>query len=275
MKILITGAKGQVAYDLVRLAQQKHYHVQAFGRDQLDITDESAVKHIIETACPDIVINTAAYTKVDQAEKEPLLAYAVNRDGARNVARACAAIDRPLIHLSTDYVFNGEQTHPYKESDLTAPINLYGDSKLQGEEEVRRYSSRHIILRVSAVFGVQGVNFVKTMLLLAREKKELRIVADQIICPTPASAIAETLLKLMTFSHWGTYHYCGDEAVSWYEFAKLIIPKCIIHPIKSVDYPTLARRPRYSVLNCSKLAMLANISPCDWKKGLADVLTTL
>src|SRR3990167_4365122 len=223
MRIFITGGNGQVAYEIVHLAQQKKHRILAPSRDVLDITDSKAVTRAVQEFHPDVVINAAAYTRVDQAEKEQAEAYAVNCEGAKNLAIVCAEIERPLLHLSTDYVFDGKKTHPYLETDPIAPVNLYGDSKWQGEEAIREQCEQHIILRTSAVFGSHGVNFVKTILRLASEREELRIVADQITCPTPASAIAETLLKLATFSRWGTYHYCGSPAVSWYDFEKKII----------------------------------------------------
>jgi dTDP-4-dehydrorhamnose reductase len=284
MKILITGGNGQIAYDLIRLAKQKKHHVLAPGRDVLDITNAEAVKQLIETFYPDVVINTAAYTKVDQAEKETELAYAVNRDGAKNVAIACAAIDRPLLHLSTDYVFDGEKFSPYTETDKPAPVNIYGNSKLQGEEAVRMHCEQHIIFRVSGVFGSHGVNFVKTILRLAKEKQELKMIADQMICPTPAAAIAGALLKLTTFSRWGTYHFCGDQAVTWHDFAVNIIEKAKIFSklkvkdiiaITTAEYSALAKRPHYSVLNCERLEKLAGIKRPNLEKGLNDVLAIL
>ena len=284
MKIFITGGNGQVAYELARLAEQKKHRVLAPPREVLDITNSTAVREAIEKFYPDVVINTAAYTKVDQAEKESELALAVNCDGVKNIAIACAAIDRPLIHVSTDYVFNGESKKPYTETDKTDPLNRYGETKLKGEEAVRESCEQHLILRVSGVFGVHGVNFVKTILRLAKEKKELRIVADQFTCPTPAVSIAETLLKLTTFSRFGTYHYCGDRAMSWYEFAVSIVEKARefvelnvekIIPISAADYPTAAKRPSYSVLDCSKLERLTPIRRASLDKGLTDVIAAL
>lgn len=284
MKILMTGGHGQIAYEVTRMAIEKKYSIFAPSRQELDITDRDVVINTVKHFQPDIVINTAAYTKVDLAEKESEYAYAVNREGAKNIAIACSKIKCPLLHLSTDYVFDGKQTRPYLEVDPVAPLNIYGTSKWQGEEAVRTHGEQHIILRVSGVFGTQGVNFVKTILRLARDSEELRIVADQMICPTPAKAIAETLLKMLTFSKWGTYHYCSAAAVTWYDFAKHIIQhaqSCSVLRVKSivaissVDYPTLAQRPLYSVLNCTKLEKSAGIQCPNWEEGLKDVITTL
>ena len=283
-KILITGGHGQLAYELIALALQHKHQIMAPARDQLDITQLLGVQKTIDTFQPDVVINTAAYTKVDQAEQDTQQAYAVNDEGVKNLALVCANSHIPLLHISTDYVFAGNQTRPYRESDAVSPINIYGQSKWQGEEAVREHCSQHIILRVSSVFGRHGQNFVKNLLRLARERELLRIVADQTMCPTPAKALADTLLRIMTMPQWGTYHYCGTEAVTWYDFSKSIIDQAKqqmvlslkqLDPITTAEYPTAAKRPAYSVLDGGLFEKTFALPCPDWRIGLADVIATL
>ncbi len=280
-KILITGAQGQLAYELEQLAQ---HSVIALTRAQLDITQYDAVQKAVDTYQPDVVINTAAYTKVDAAEHNSEQAYAVNCLGAKNIALACEKNQIPLLHLSTDYIFDGSKNTPYLETDPASPINIYGKTKWQGEEAVRSHCEKHIILRVSAVFGQHGQNFVKTILRLAQEKETLRVVADQTMCPTPARAIAEALFTIITMPRWGTYHYCGLPAVTWYDFAKRIVqlakeqmPLHIkeLEPITTADFPTAAKRPACSVLDCTQFEK--NFGPIrpHWELGLKNVITTL
>lgn len=281
-KILITGSQGQLAYELKRLAIP--HNVIALSHDELDITQEKAVQKALELHQPDYVINTAAYTQVDLAEQQTEQAYAVNCTGAKNLAMACAKFSIPLLHLSTDYVFDGSKNTPYLETDSVSPVNTYGLTKWQGEEVIRTHCPQHIILRVSSVFGEHGHNFVKTILRLANEREVLRIVSDQTMCPTPAYAIADTLLKIIKIQQWGTYHYCGAEAVTWYDFAKQIVSIAQkktslrvqhIEPIQTKDFQTAAKRPAYSVLDCTQFEKHFKITRPSWQTGLHDVITTL
>src|SRR3569623_970188 len=256
-RILVTGANGQVGWELMRRADK--FGVTAVGteRAELDITDAQAVDAVIRPDAFDVVVNAAAYTAVDKAELEPDKAYAVNRDGAAHLASACARANTPLIHISTDYVFNGTKQGAYVEDDPVNPINVYGASKADGEQAVRGRLDRHIILRTSWVYGVYGNNFVKTILRLAKERDELRVVAEQWGCPTAAGDIAEVILKLVLRISaqrniaWDTYHYCGAEKTTWHEFAEAIIAaaeyhvgrKMPVRPILTQDYPTPAKRP--------------------------------
>ena len=290
MKILITGAQGQVGKELVSIAKQ-HYDVISAGRDELDITQEKNVTEYIESSQPDIVINAAAYTAVDKAEEDQEMAYAINRDGAKNLASACAQHNIPLLHISTDYVFNGEKTGAYSETDDVSPLGIYGDSKWQGEEAIREHLSQHIILRVAWVFGAQGNNFVKTMLRLAKDRDELNVVADQFGGPSAAKDIAKTLIHLVgiyqkdKILQWDTYHYCGTAKTSWYDFAKeifrqandigLINKNIRVNAITTAEYPTLAKRPQNSMLNCEKIKNTFGIDMPDWHEGLNEVLTEL
>lgn len=299
MKILLTGANGQVGWALTQQGSSQH-EVLALDHSGLDITDPVAVQKTVEDNKPDVVINAAAYTAVDKAEQEPALAFAVNRDGPRHLALACANVQIPLLHISTDYVFDGHKTRPYQEDDTIAPLGIYGLSKWEGEEAVRQNLPMHIILRVSWVFGDHGHNFVKTMLRLAREREQLRVVADQHGCPTYAGHIAAVLLNLAEQSaprqrrsrrntepvraHWGTYHYSGSPATTWHGFAEAIIAKARAYetlsvndvvPINTADFPTPAARPANSMLDSSLLKERFGIDPGDWQTGLDMMLKAL
>src|SRR3990167_3788398 len=287
MKILVTCAQGQVGHAIYELAKQQYsYQLFAFTKSQLDIVNKEKINQLLAAHTPDIVINTAAYTAVDKAEQEYELAFAINRDGVKNLAILCKQYQIPLFHISTDYIFDGTKTSPYMEEDPASPLNIYGQSKWQGEIALRECHEQHIILRTSWIFSQFGHNFVKTILHLAQQKKTLTIIEDQIGCPTPATAIAETLLNMAQQVYlgkrlWGTYHYCSDHAVSWYEFAKEIIQQGQqffplvteqVLPISTTDYPTPAMRPKYSVLNTNKLKTTYNINACSWQKALSDII---
>ena len=297
MRVAIIGCKGQVGWELTRRAPMFGYEVLAWDRDELDITDAGAVERMLTASGADVVINAAAYTAVDRAEQEPDLAFAINRDGPAHLAATCARLNIPLLHISTDYVFDGRKHGPYVEDDPVAPLGVYGQSKWEGEEVVRRLWSRHLILRVSWVFGIEGNNFVKTILRLAREREELRVVADQHGCPTYAGDIADTLLMLAgriaeidakamwgSDTGWGTYHYCGEPATTWHVFASTIIDKArryealsthSVIAITTADYPTPAARPANSVLDCARLGTAFGIRPGSWQEGLTTMLFAL
>lgn len=290
MHIIVTGAQGQVGWELTRRALGLGHTVLAWDQAELDITDAVAVDRALNASDADVVINAAAYTAVDKAEQEPELAFAVNRDGPAHLAAACARLHIPLLHISTDYVYDGTKVNSYAEDDPATPMGVYGASKLAGDEAVRRLWSRHLILRVSWVFGVHGHNFVKTILRLAREREELRVVADQRGCPTFAGDIADTLLELAGRSAeidandaWGTYHYCGEPATTWHGFASAIVamarereplPVRTVAAITTADYPTPAARPANSVLNCSHLTTKFAIQPRPWREGLRALLSS-
>ena len=255
---------------------------------ELDVSDGRSVAAAFADFRPDVVINAAAYTKVDQAEDESEAAFAVNAQGARQIASACADHRCPLAHLSTDYVFDGEKPSPYTESDPTAPINAYGRSKLAGEQAIAAVLDSHLILRVSWVFSATGANFVKTMLNLA-ERDELKVVIDQQGTPTAAHSIAAALwhiLKRMAAApRFGLYHLASEPPTNWHGFAAAIfaelakrdrrgaLPKLI--PIPTADYPTRAARPRNSLLNGARLQRDYGIPPADWRVELGKVLAAL
>ncbi|MBF0163952.1 MAG: dTDP-4-dehydrorhamnose reductase [Magnetococcales bacterium] len=290
MKLLVTGAQGQVGHEIVALAAQRDIHLTALGRNDLDITAPQAVQGALETHRPDLVINAAAYTAVDLAESQPEAAFAVNRDGARHLASACAAIGLPLIHLSTDYIFDGRQSTPYREADPPAPLGRYGVSKWEGEEAVRALLPRHLIIRVSWVFGMHGKNFVKTILRLARERESLAVVDDQTGGPTAADDIARMLLDVAEkalqpgFSDWGTYHYQGTPAVTWHAFAHVIVaaarqrielPVREIRPIPTAQFPTPAQRPANSRLDCQRIHDRLGIPMPDWRPAVQALILKL
>ncbi|CDH43935.1 dTDP-4-dehydrorhamnose reductase [Candidatus Contendibacter odensensis] len=288
MRIAVIGAKGQVGWELARRAPLLGHEALAWDMAELDITDAVAVDRALAVSGADAVINAAAYTAVDKAEQEPELAFAVNRDGPAHLAAACNRLHIPLLHISTDYVYDGNKPSPYVEDDPVAPLGVYGQSKAEGDDAVLRLLPRHLILRVSWVFGIHGHNFVKTMLRLAQEREELRVVADQFGCPTYAGDIADTLLELAgrtaeidASGAWGTYHYCGAPATTWHGFASAIIEQApavevlrvqTITAITTADYPTPAARPANSVLDSSRLAFRFGIQPRRWRDGLHALL---
>ena len=263
-KILVFGANGQIGRALIGEAPQL---TAGLDRSFADICSEDDVRRAVRDHPPLAIVNAAAYTAVDKAEAEPELALRANRDGAALLAAAASATDVPFIHISTDYVFEGTKPSPYREDDPIAPLGAYGLSKAAGERAVREMCAKHVILRTSWVYSPYGTNFVRTMLRLAGEREELRIVNDQLGCPTAAADIASAILAIVqqvsapNFSSWGTYHYCGREAVTWYRFAELIFeaaerrgrksPRLV--SISTAEYPTPARRPAYSVLSTEKV----------------------
>ncbi|MBD9409174.1 dTDP-4-dehydrorhamnose reductase [Stutzerimonas stutzeri] len=290
MRILVCGAGGQVGRELVERASRFGLDVLAPARAQLDIAKPEQVADAMRQR-PELIINAAAYTHVDNAESHGEQAYAVNRDGPRHLAEAAKHAGVPLFHISTDYVFSGEATRPYTESDETGPTGVYGASKLAGEEAIRSCLPAHLILRTSWVYGVHGHNFVKTMLRLARQRDALGVVSDQIGCPTQAGSIASVLLELArryadgAELAWGVYHYSGAPACSWYDFAVeifrqgeaagLIARQPEVSPIMTAQYPTPARRPAWSVLDCSRFEAAFGLAPHRWQEDLADVLAIL
>lgn len=276
--ILVFGKTGQVATELQRQAE-----VTALGRDLADLSDPQGCAAIIADLRPDVVINAAAYTAVDRAEEEEAQAQVVNAAAPGAMAGACAHLDVPFLHVSTDYVFDGSGDAAWCETDPVSPQNAYGRTKLAGEQAVRASGARHIILRTAWVFSAHGANFVKTMLRLSETRAALNVVEDQIGGPTPAADIAATLLRLadamQNGATGGTYHYAGAPQTSWAGFAREIFTQTrrdvTVTGIPSSDYPTPATRPLNSRLDCANLATDFGITPANWQDGLSRVLKEL
>ncbi|MEK0205828.1 dTDP-4-dehydrorhamnose reductase [Klebsiella michiganensis] len=284
MKILLTGAKGQLGRCFIdRLPED--WNIFATDASELDITNQDMVLDIVEKYLPDVIVNAAAYTAVDKAESDSKAAMNVNAIGPANLALAANKYNAKIIHVSTDYVFDGNANEPYDEKSETNPLSVYGKTKLDGERLVIQANSEAIIIRTAWVFSEYGNNFVKTMLKLGREKDSLGIISDQFGCPTYAGDIANAIITMIREkNNIGIYHFCGDEIVSWYEFAQRIfcqakknnkllkIPS--INAISTDQYPTAAIRPKYSVLSCNKIRALG-IMPSDWNKSLDYVIDNI
>ncbi|WCK56169.1 dTDP-4-dehydrorhamnose reductase [Aneurinibacillus sp. Ricciae_BoGa-3] len=280
MRILVTGATGQLGMDSVYCLNKVGYDVYGCTREQLDITDNQEVYEIINQVKPDVVLHTAAYTKVDDAELQPETAYRINAYGTRNVACACEQIGGKLVYISTDYVFDGKSSKPYNEFEAPSPIGVYGKSKLAGEQFVRQFSSRYFIVRTSWVYGAHGTNFVKTMLKMTKERNEIRVVYDQIGSPTYTVDLARFIGNLITTDLYGTYHASNSGSCSWYEFAKAIfeeagISHVKVSPVTTNEFPRPAPRPPYSVMD--NMAIRLNgfePLPC-WKESLEKLIKQL
>lgn len=286
MKILITGAGGQVGTELVRAASPAGHEVIGMTHAALDIADARAVIEVVESGNPDVVVNAAAYTAVDKAESDAQTAFAVNRDGPANLAATCAETGARLIQISTDYVFDGSQSAPYAEDDPTEPASVYGRSKLAGEDAIRAALPEHIIIRAGWIFGAYGHNFVKTMLRLGAERDDLGVVADQRGGPTPAADLANALVSVVSSlgrsSSWGTYHYQGKPETTWHGFAEAIFSRAVekgllarapeVGRLTTAEYPLPAPRPANGVLDCSKWHDTFGIALPDWRDGLGHVL---
>src|SRR5216683_5546488 len=288
MKLLVLGAGGQVGHELCRLAWPDGYSVAAFDRSGVDIAQREPVFAAVARERPDIVVNAAAYTAVDRAESEPDIAWASNCSGPANLAAACHDALTPLIHLSTDYVFDGSKAGAWREEDPVKPLGVYGESKEAGDRAVRSALAQHVILRTAWVYSAHGHNFVKTMLRLGGERPVLRVVADQTGSPTSAADIATAIATVVRRiaageSEWGTYHFTGDGTVTWHGFAEAIFelaapwrgPPPRVEAITTADYPTPARRPANSVLDCRLIAETFGITPRPWREALAEMIREL
>ena len=281
MKIMIAGANGQLGKCLQDALAYTEHEWLAVGRSDLDITRASDVEQVVASAKPDVIINAAAYTAVDKAEAEPDHAFNANSHAVANLVEAADTVGALLIHVSTDYVFDGRSKRPYLETDTVNPMGVYGKSKLAGEREAQR-AQRHIIVRTAWVFSEYGSNFLKTMVRLGRERDSLSVVNDQIGTPTYAGDLAAALTNLaLRQPENGIYHYCGGEPCSWYDFAQAIFNTCnelsadfsppTITPISSAEFPTPAKRPAFSVLDGSKLKRATGVEVGDWVGALRNV----
>jgi len=287
--LAVVGSSGQVAEALKRAAAQRGLCAHVRGRPEADLGVAASLERYLDETRPTVVINAAAYTAVDQAEREPDLAFAINARGPGDLARLCAERDLPLIHLSSDYVFDGTKTSPYLEDDAVAPVSVYGASKAAGDDEIRAALKMHVIIRTAWVYGLEGRNFVKTMMRLAQERDELSVVSDQHGCPTFADDIASAVLditaQLVPDAHgcWGTFHLTNSGETTWHDFARQIFDHMAkagmntprLKPIGTDQYPTPARRPAYSVLDCTKIGRVFGVHPASWTDALGRAMPRL
>ncbi len=290
MKIAVIGSEGQIAHSLRSLGRARGLHVFSAGRPETDLTRPQTVGEFLDRVEPDVVVNAAAYTAVDKAESDSENAFLVNATGAGEVARLCSQINRPLVHISTDFVFDGSSRTPYVETDAVLPLSVYGASKAAGEIAVRRALVQNIIIRTAWVYGAHGGNFVKTMLRLGAERPELSVVDDQHGSPTSAIDLADAILKIAPRlvanpepSLWGTYHLTGASETTWHGFAAEIFNQASVRgasvprlkAITTAEYPTPARRPAYSVLDNTKFVSTFGFGLPDWRASLASCMSEL
>nr|WP_275660781.1 dTDP-4-dehydrorhamnose reductase [Vibrio mediterranei] len=283
---MITGSYGQVGHCLSNvLSVRDDIDVIAYDREVLDIISEAQVASVLAELTPDVIINCAAHTAVDKAETDVEMSYAINCDGPRHLAQAAESLGAVMLHISTDYVFDGEKDEPYLETDTPNPKGVYGQSKLAGEQAVAAHCTRYAILRTAWVFGEHGNNFVKTMLRLGQDRPELGIIGDQFGGPTYAGDIANALVAMMDgfngSEQSGVYHFSGAPHVSWYQFAKAIFESADKHgvlpqtpqvnEITAAQYPLPAPRPANSRLNCDKIQQVFAVAPSDWQSALDNI----
>lgn len=280
--VLVTGSNGQLGKELQVLSESyPQFRFVFASREDLKLHHYGLVENFFLATKPQYCINCAAYTAVDKAENEADMAMLVNGESVGNLAAVCKKYQTKLIHISTDYVFNGESEIPYKEDDSTGPINTYGVSKLQGEQLCMKEDPDAIIIRTAWVYSSFGHNFVKTMMRLMNERNELNVVSDQVGSPTYAADLANAILSIISSGKWqaGIYHYSNEGKISWYEFAaeikNLIESKSIIHPILTAEYPTPAKRPKFSLLNKEKIKSGYDIEIPDWKDSLKKCVELL
>ena len=280
MRIAVIGANGQLGSDLVQELSSEH-QVTSLTHANIEITDIDNVKKILSSLKPDILLNTAAYNKVPEAEKFPVDAFRINAFGTLNLAKICQDEKIRFLHYSTDYVFDGKKSKPYIEDDLPNPLNVYGNSKLSGEYFALNYCEYSFVVRVSGIYGKvpsrsKGSNFISAILKLAAEKPEVKVVDDEVLTPTSTSAIAKNTKELIRTEAYGLYHMSCEGEVSWYEFAKTIWTelniKTPLYPVSVKDFPQVVKRPFYSVLENHKLKILGINKMPDWKEALLNFL---
>jgi len=278
MKILITGGNGQLGKDLTLFLKEKNYEIYSFSSKEFDITNLELILKIANNIKPEVIINCAAYTAVDDCEKNIERAYLVNSIGAKNVAIVSNKLNAKLFHISTDYIFDGKKDLPYIEYDEANPISIYGKSKLYGEIEVMRHCNNYFILRVAGVYGKYGKNFVKTIINLARERDKIKVVNDQKTTPTSTLEICKQIFKLLNSEHFGIYHATCEGSCTWYEFTKYIFEilniKTEIIPCTSNEFPRPAKRPENSVLENFNLKLIGYNTYSHWKEAIKNFLKT-
>ncbi len=258
MKVLVTGVKGQLGYDVVRELQKRGHEAVGVDIDEMDITDAAAVERVMTEVQPDAVIHCSAYTAVDRAEEDIEICRRVNVDGTENIAKICKKLDCKMLYLSTDYIFSGDGERPWEPDDEASPLNAYGQSKYDGELVLKKYVEKYFIVRISWVFGINGNNFIKTMLRLGRENGAVKVVDDQIGSPTYTYDLARLLVDMIESDRYGAYHATNEGICSWYEFAKEIfraagMDNVSVTPVKSGEFPVKAKRPKNSRMSKEKL----------------------
>jgi dTDP-4-dehydrorhamnose reductase len=285
MKVLVTGSAGQLGQDFCDVLRRQGVDFLAPDIDQMDFLQPESIREGIQAAAPQWVVNCAAYTQVDKAEEDRERAFMINRDAAHVMAESAQAVDAAVLQVSTDFVFSGQHEQPYLETDATGPLSVYGQSKQEGEAAVLKACLNSIVLRTAWLYGARGQNFVKTMLHLASERDEIRVVADQVGAPTWTRDLADAMWQLMQKEQTGLVHYCNEGQASWYEFACAIIeeakalgyPLKVEHvtPITTSEYPTPATRPAYSVLSREKIQALLDKPIPHWRQSLGLMLKEL
>lgn len=282
MKVAVLGASGQLGHDVAAAFTAAGNAVTSLTHEQMEVSSLESVRSVLESLRPDVVVNTAAFHHVEKCEADPVLAFAVNSIGARNVAQVTETLAATVIHISTDYVFDGAKNAPYVEEDVPAPLNVYGNSKVAGEYFVRSINPRHFVVRVSAIYGENpcrakgGLNFVELMLKLAKERSELRVVDDEFVSPTPTPQIARQLVALAATNHYGLYHATSEGSCSWYDFAAAIFErtgtKVRLERARPGEFPAKVPRPKYSVLENRALKSKSLNLFTKWQDGLAQYL---
>lgn len=276
MKVLVTGANGQLGYDLIKELNKRNIENIGVDKNDFDITNQDETENFILNCKPDAIIHCAAYTNVNKAEDEKDLCYKINVDGTKNIASACKKIDAKMIYISTDYIFDGKKNSPYEIDDNPNPLNFYGKTKLDGENIIKNSLEKYFIVRISWVFGKNGNNFVKTMLNLSQTQNELNIVSDQIGSPTYTVDLSKILCDMILTGKYGIYHATNENYCSWYEFAQEIFKisdiKIKLNPVKTKDFPSKAKRALNSRLSKKKLPE-SNFSKLPtWQNALARFL---
>lgn len=279
MKVLVTGVGGQLGYDVINELEKRNVECIGVDRAEFDITDYEAAHKFITNYMPDAVIHCSAYTAVDKAEDEPELCYLVNAVGTKNIAKICKEIYAKMIYISTDYVFDGTKDGCYEVDDKPNPVNVYGKTKLAGEEAVQEILDEYFIVRISWVFGINGNNFVKTMLRLGKEHSELNVVADQIGSPTYTADLAPVLVDMVQTDKYGIYHATNEGECSWAEFAEEIFKVAgmdvKVNHITAAEYPTKAKRPMNSRMSKENLDMIKFKRLPFWKEAVNNYISSL
>lgn len=258
MKVLVTGVRGQLGFDVMNELRRRGYDAVGVNSDEMDVTNARQVQEVLTANAPEVVIHCGAYTAVDRAEEEPEVCRKVNAEGTKNIADMCASLDCKLIYLSTDYIFSGEGERPWEPDDMPNPLNVYGQTKYEGEQEIKSRLDKYFIVRISWAFGMNGNNFVKTMLRLGKENGAVRVVDDQIGSPTYTYDLAKLLVDMAESEAYGQYHATNEGICSWYEFAKEIfrvagMDEVKVTPVSSDEFPTKAKRPKNSRMSKENL----------------------